>query len=420
MPILSPSSVEQAFRFLAAAYPWQLKSCQGRRIQTSYYLMQIRFILLLLLFFGWQNSQAQIEFRPYDDAAKATAKANDQLILIEFTAGWCPPCKMMKKNVFSEKSVGDFYMANFVCTQVDIDAQGSLAASYDAGSIPNFVFVDAQGSVVHRGLGYQDSETFIKLGREALREGNKTVVNSPDKEAVLNAQPAGSAEALSACLEFGNPCEEQVQAFVSSKNWKGSEEDMRLILQAAAVGSEKALAFYKKDKEKFAKRVELSYLEEQLIDPVMRRALASIEDEIGAGDISWSNVDEVLKDYLPRHSAYRYQYIMRALIYNELGELDKVIEAGNEILSPKGLKGLENSSQSEMYNTVFELAINALEKDEVTANGEIPENYLLQLYDWLKDWEKVNPNENVYGLLSIVCAELGREEEAKTYRERVE
>lgn len=378
--------------------------------------MQYLLAFALLLFLS-HSADAQIKFKPYDDAAKAEAKANNQLIFIEFTAGWCPPCKMMKSNVFSDKKVGDFYSNNFVCTQVDVDKQGSLASRYNAGSIPNFVFVDDQGEVVHRGLGYQGVEPFIALGKEALRQAEKSAPNTPNNNTLpqpgKTQQPKGSAAALADCLEKAGDCETEVQNFIQEKNWNDSEEHLQLIVEAATNGSEKALAHYKKHKEQFARELHLFQLEAQIFEPVMERALLSIDLE--EEQIDWPTIDATFEAYFPKISAYRYQQIVRALVYTQFQRVDDALEACDRVLSKKGLAGLDKKSQSEIYQNMIEISSTIIESSDAVANGAVPQEYLHLLYNWLKGWEKVDANKDVYGLLAIVCAELGKEEEAEKY-----
>lgn len=36
-------------------------------------------------------------------------------------ASWCGPCKLMEKNVFTDKNVADFYNKNFVNARIDME-----------------------------------------------------------------------------------------------------------------------------------------------------------------------------------------------------------------------------------------------------------------------------------------------------------
>lgn len=97
------------------------------------------------------------------------AKKGEKLIYLDAYTSWCGPCKMMKKNVFPDASVGEYFNANFVNAQIDMEkGEGpGLAKKYNVNAYPTHLFVDANGDLVHVGLGYRDPAGFIELGKEA-------------------------------------------------------------------------------------------------------------------------------------------------------------------------------------------------------------------------------------------------------------
>ncbi len=97
------------------------------------------------------------------------AKKENKLIFIDAMAVWCGPCKLMDKNVFSQKSVGDFYNANFINGKFDMEkGEGlELAARYGVRSYPTFLFINGDGQLVSRNMGYLPESTFLELGKEA-------------------------------------------------------------------------------------------------------------------------------------------------------------------------------------------------------------------------------------------------------------
>ncbi|MFZ4633897.1 MAG: thioredoxin family protein [Saprospiraceae bacterium] len=101
--------------------------------------------------------------------ALSKAKKENKLIFLDAYTSWCGPCKMMSKNTFTDKGVGDLYNARFVNMKVDMEnGEGiQIAERYGVQAYPTLLFVDAEGSVAHRALGYHDPAQFITLGQQA-------------------------------------------------------------------------------------------------------------------------------------------------------------------------------------------------------------------------------------------------------------
>ena len=79
---------------------------------------------------------------------------------------WCGPCKRMAAEVFTEPEVGRFYNENFINVKIDMEkGEGiELARQYDVYAYPTLLFINGEGELVHRGLGYQDFVQFYEPG----------------------------------------------------------------------------------------------------------------------------------------------------------------------------------------------------------------------------------------------------------------
>ncbi|WP_312172670.1 thioredoxin fold domain-containing protein [Chryseobacterium sp.] len=99
----------------------------------------------------------------------AKAKKENKLIFIDAYASWCGPCKLMVKNVFPQPAVGDYYNSHFVNAKIDMEkGEGiELAKKYNVKAFPTYLFVDGNGEVVHRTLGYVEENDFIQFAKDA-------------------------------------------------------------------------------------------------------------------------------------------------------------------------------------------------------------------------------------------------------------
>ena len=94
------------------------------------------------------------------NAALVKAKAENKLVFIDAYAVWCGPCKVMARDIFPLKEVGDFFNAHFVNLKLDMEANGNLeiAKKYEVKAYPTYLFLNAEGELVHQGLGSMPAE----------------------------------------------------------------------------------------------------------------------------------------------------------------------------------------------------------------------------------------------------------------------
>lgn len=90
-------------------------------------------------------------------------------------ASWCGPCKLLERNVFPVKEVGDYYNANFINSRFDMEkGEGrDIARKYGINSFPSLLFLNGNGEVVFKGLGYMEVSDFISMGKDVLDPENK-------------------------------------------------------------------------------------------------------------------------------------------------------------------------------------------------------------------------------------------------------
>lgn len=71
-----------------------------------------------------------------EELEELIAKAGAKLVIIDFFATWCGPCRLMgpKFNKLAEEFPDPIYVG------IDVDEQESIAASYDIAVMPTFVF----------------------------------------------------------------------------------------------------------------------------------------------------------------------------------------------------------------------------------------------------------------------------------------
>lgn len=129
------------------------------------------FILAFTLF--WSANAQSIAF-PYAslEKAKEVAKKSDKMIFIDLYAAWCGPCKAMENTVFTKSGVAEVFNNDFVNFRIDTDLeQGKLLVlHYGVQEFPTYLFINFDGEVVHRIIGFQSERNLIAEAHKAKKK----------------------------------------------------------------------------------------------------------------------------------------------------------------------------------------------------------------------------------------------------------
>lgn len=114
-------------------------------------------VLILLIIgtaIGWT---AWKEFRPSPEPVAGAS--GGKLVLMDFYADWCGPCKTMKPVV---RSFADDFRGRITVLEINVDESPGLARQYNVRSIPCFV-VTRDGIEVNRRTGSMPKESLVQL-----------------------------------------------------------------------------------------------------------------------------------------------------------------------------------------------------------------------------------------------------------------
>lgn len=149
--------------------------------------MKTRFTKLLTLFlcllcFGISTYGQGIKWTEGLNWEQITtkAKAENKYIFVDCYATWCGPCKQMDKEVYPLSTVGEAINNKFISVKVQMDSAKNdsenvkktypiaraFEKTYDIVGLPAYLFFSADEELVHKTMGFQKSEDFIRLVKD--------------------------------------------------------------------------------------------------------------------------------------------------------------------------------------------------------------------------------------------------------------
>lgn len=79
-----------------------------------------------------------IHIKDAADLKTRLEEAGDKLVVIDFMATWCGPCKMIGPKL---EAIATEMSDSIVVLKVDVDECEEIAADYNVSSMPTFVFL---------------------------------------------------------------------------------------------------------------------------------------------------------------------------------------------------------------------------------------------------------------------------------------
>ena len=138
--------------------------CMHRRGNGS-----IKLVLFLVLAVGglgaWKMLSPSATWYETIDDGLEVAEREQKPILILFTAGWCPPCQKLKREVLADSEVKGYLGAEFVLVKVDLSDESGpnneVAFEHGVKSIPTIKAYDRHGDYVDTYDGTRTKADFL-------------------------------------------------------------------------------------------------------------------------------------------------------------------------------------------------------------------------------------------------------------------
>lgn len=136
--------------------------------------MKRAIIFIVLLFFAintFANQGIQFTEGTWKEIL-AKAKNENKLVFIDIYTTWCGPCRMMATETFTQKKVGDVFNTSFINFKIDAEkGEGiAIAKKFEVRAYPTYLFVNGDGDLIYRVVGFKKAEPFLNEAAIAIRE----------------------------------------------------------------------------------------------------------------------------------------------------------------------------------------------------------------------------------------------------------
>jgi len=98
---------------------------------------------------------------------KSEVEENKNLVLVDFSATWCGPCKLMHPII--EELIEDYKNKEITIGQINIDEDSELAETYEIMGVPTFIFF-REGKAIDQFSGYRSKDEVSTLIDKHLAE----------------------------------------------------------------------------------------------------------------------------------------------------------------------------------------------------------------------------------------------------------
>ncbi|MCU4156636.1 thioredoxin family protein [Carboxylicivirga sp. A043] len=206
------------------------------------------------------------------DEAKNMAQKNNKLLLVDFWANWCGPCRELDAEVWSKEEVKTA-MANFNCVKVDVDIYSEVANSYMIKAIPAIIVMDCHGNIVEVLNGVSNHSSMFK----ALASFPK------DVSGLTRAMYLMEQETLSFenCLEADRLLKEEIKNTEGGYRRYVVNQDTKLLKKASKVCGKKDALLLEK--------IELLALYTSVLNNQNKKVIKQLVDKKGLDKLDETN-----------------------------------------------------------------------------------------------------------------------------------
>jgi thioredoxin-related protein len=211
-----------------------------------------------------QNTEGGIAFihEQYMQALNK-AKTSNKILFVDAYTTWCAPCKLMDKNVFPQPQVASFFNQQFINLKLDMEkGEGvALAKSLGISAYPTFLFLDGEGQLLHKGVGFQETAQLIELGKMASNS-DKSLSNWVKKYENGNREATFLKEyALKLAELYDDRRTKVAEDYMATQSDWNTPDNLEFIYRFVENTDTKLFGYFLKNKKAFESKIAVSDIE---------------------------------------------------------------------------------------------------------------------------------------------------------------
>ncbi len=191
------------------------------------------------------------------------AKTSNKILFVDAYTTWCAPCKLMDKNVFPQAQVATFFNQQFINLKLDMEkGEGvALAKSLGISAYPTFLFLDGDGQLLHKGVGFQETQQLIDLGKAASNSDN-ALSNWVKKYENGNREATFLKEyALKLAELYDDRSTKVAEDYMTTQTDWNTPDNLEFIYRFVENTDTKLFGYFLKNKKAFESKIAISDIE---------------------------------------------------------------------------------------------------------------------------------------------------------------
>lgn len=105
------------------------------------------------------------------DESLAKAKAENKLLVLDFNAEWCLPCRRMEKTTLVDSRVVEL-LKQVVFVRLDTDQHPDIAQQLGVVGLPDIRFVAPDGRMLRQLRGFQEAVSFAAALEQLVQQNS--------------------------------------------------------------------------------------------------------------------------------------------------------------------------------------------------------------------------------------------------------